>query len=133
MNSRAKIVLVEDELIIAASIAQELQKSGYDVVAIASSAEQALAAIARSIPELVLMDIRIKGSVDGIQAAQQIPQNLGIPVIFMSAHSDKKTLDRAKAAGASGYLVKPIPRGALVAAIEAALSNRGAKSAAPKQ
>jgi DNA-binding NarL/FixJ family response regulator len=124
MNSRVKIILVEDELIIAASIAQELQKSGFEVIGIATSAEQALAAISQSLPELVLMDIRIRGPVDGIEAAQQIPKSLGIPVIFMSAHADTKTLDRAKAAGAAGYLVKPIARGALVTAIQTALDNR---------
>ena len=110
MNSGAKIVLVEDELIIAASIAKELRRAGYDVVGIALSAEQALAAIEERRPQLVLMDIRIRGPIDGIQAAQQIATNFTIPVIFMSAQGDKETLDRAKAVGASAYLVKPVAR-----------------------
>jgi len=124
MNSGAKIILVEDELIIAASIAKELRRAGYDVVGIACSAEQALAVIEEKIPQLVLMDVRIKGPVDGIQTAQQIATNFSIPVIFMSAQGDRDTLDRAKAVGAFAYLTKPVARDALMSAIEAALDNR---------
>ena len=123
MGLGAKIMVVEDEVIIAASISQELQKSGYQVVAVAASAEQALAAIEKNRPELVLMDIRIRGPIDGIQTAQQIPKSMRIPVIFMSAHGDSNTLDRAKAAGAAGYLVKPIAHPLLVSTIEAALAH----------
>jgi len=133
MNSEAKIVLVEDELIIAASIAKELQRAGYDVVGIAPSAEQALAVIEERRPQLVLMDIRIRGPIDGIQTAQQIVTNFRIPVIFMSAQGDKETLDRAKAVGASAYLVKPVARDVLVSAIEAALGKRRMNHSLPKE
>jgi DNA-binding response OmpR family regulator len=116
-------MLVEDELIIAASLSQELQRSGYEVVGIATSAEKALAAIDKNRPQLVLMDIRISGPIDGIQTAQQIPKSFNIPVIFMSAHGDAKTRDRAQAAGAVAYLVKPIARASLLSAIESALDR----------
>jgi len=105
MNLGAKIILVEDELIIAASIAKKLRRAGYDVVGIACSAEQALAVIEEKILQLVLMDVRIKGPVDGIQTAQQTATNFSIPVIFMSGLGARGTLDRAKAVGAFAYLI----------------------------
>jgi DNA-binding response OmpR family regulator len=128
---RPKIVLVEDEFIIAAALKMELTKSGYHVVGVASTADQALAAIKENTPALVLMDIRIKGPIDGIQTAQQIHGVFNIPVIFMSAHGDAKTLDRARDAGASGYLVKPIAPGVLLAAVEAVLRRHPATPTKP--
>jgi len=125
MSPSAKVMLVEDELIVASSIAQNLQKSGYEVVGIASSSQQALAAIEQSLPDLVLMDIRIRGPVDGVQTAEQIRDRFRIPVIFMTAHADSKTLERAKIAEPFGYIVKPVALASLVTAIEIALYKNG--------
>jgi DNA-binding NarL/FixJ family response regulator len=123
MLSRTKIVLVEDEWIIAAAIKSELQMSGYEVIGPATSAEQALRTIERSRPDLVLMDIRINGPVDGIETANQIPKSFQIPVIFMTAHGDKSSRDRARAAGAAAYLIKPVARTTLLSAIETAVDK----------
>jgi PAS domain S-box-containing protein len=121
MPSIAKILIVEDELVIAGSMGKTLEKAGYVVSGIASSAREALDAAANGLPDLVLMDIRIKGPQDGIEAARLIQDRFEIPVIFLTAYADDETLDRAKLAGPFGYLVKPVSQESLVTAIEVAL------------
>jgi CheY-like chemotaxis protein len=120
-TSSKKILLVEDELIVASSIAENLEKAGYEVGGIASTGQQALTAVERNRVDLVLMDIRIKGSVDGIQTAHQIHDGFRLPIIFLTAHADHKTIERAKVAEPFGYLVKPVSHSSLVSAIEIAL------------
>ena len=117
----ARILIVEDEGIIADIIASRLVKSGYAVAGIAESCEGALAKIAELNPELVLMDIRIKGATDGIETAAQIRERFDIPFIFLSAHTDRQTMDRARTTGASGFLTKPVHHTNLAASIEMAI------------
>jgi diguanylate cyclase (GGDEF)-like protein/PAS domain S-box-containing protein len=115
-----KIMVVEDEGIIAMDIRNQLEGFGYHVVATAFSGEQAIALASEHRPQLVMMDIVLKGSMDGISAAQKISE-LHIPVIFLTAYSDPATLKRAKTTGAYGYLIKPFRPDELHAAIEVAI------------
>jgi len=119
-----RIVAVEDESIIALNLKQQLRGLGYEVCAIAASGAEALKAIAEFSPDLVLMDIRINGELDGIETAQRIPAGLGIPVIYLSAYSEDATLDRARATRPYGYLIKPYSERELHATIQMALERR---------
>jgi two-component system cell cycle sensor histidine kinase/response regulator CckA len=125
----ARILIVEDEGIIANIIASRLVKSGYEVAGIAESSEEALAKITELNPELVLMDIRIKGATDGIETAAQIRRRFDIPFIFLSAHTDRQTMDRARTTGASGFLTKPVHHTNLTATIEMAIHKHRANRA----
>ncbi len=116
-----KILIVEDEGIVAMDICRQLEDFGYEVVATAFSGGQAITLAQQHQPDLVLMDIVLKGDMDGISAAHAISESLRIPVIFLTAYSDPDTLRRAQATGAYGYLIKPFRPDELHASIEVAL------------
>ncbi|HEY9623156.1 MAG TPA: ATP-binding protein [Crinalium sp.] len=118
-----QILIVEDEGLIADNLQEVLEFLNYSVPAIASSGEQALRHVAELRPDLVLMDIRIKGDMDGIQAAELIWQQFQIPVIYVTGHSDKSTVQRARLTAPFGYLLKPIKERELYVAIESALQR----------
>src|ERR1700736_3113676 len=114
-----KVLVVEDEGLIAHDIATRLQALGHEVVATVATAEEAVEQAAGA--DLVLMDIRIDGQRDGIAAAQEVRARHHIPVVFLTAHADRATLDRAKAADPFGYLVKPLGPASLHTSIEMAI------------
>jgi EAL domain-containing protein (putative c-di-GMP-specific phosphodiesterase class I)/DNA-binding response OmpR family regulator len=116
-----KVMVVEDEVVIAMDTCNQLEDFGYKVVANAFSGEQAISEATQHSPEIVIMDIVLSGSIDGIMAAQTIIESLQIPVIFLTAYSDPITLGRAKISGASSYLIKPYRFAELHACIEIAL------------
>lgn len=116
-----KIAIVEDEGLIALDLQRRLEQAGYAVLSVHDNAEEALAAIEDSRPDLVLMDIRIRGPYDGIEAAGEIRRRFQIPVLFVTAHSDRDTLDRAKLSEPFGYIVKPFAGVDFRAQIEVAL------------
>ncbi|MEQ2006685.1 MAG: response regulator [Limisphaerales bacterium] len=120
-TSPARILIVEDEGIIAQDIEATLEKLGYEVSGIAAVGEEAIEMAAELRPNLVLMDIVLWGGMDGVEAAKQIRERLHIPVIFLTAHSDTATLQRAKVTGPHGYLVKPLVERELRISIEMAL------------
>lgn len=113
-----KVLVVEDEGLIAHDIARRLESLGHQVLATVSTAEEAVEQATGA--DLVLMDIHIDGGRDGIEAAIEIRERHHVPVVFVTAHADRATLDRAKLAGPFGYVVKPLGAGALHAAIEMA-------------
>ncbi len=117
----ANIFLVEDEGIIAHSIQSDLRKAGYRVAGVADSGPDALRQIAHSRPDLILMDIRIRGDMDGIELARRVQEQFDIPVVYLTAHSDLETLHRAKLTGPFGYLAKPVQQSSLSSSIEIAL------------
>jgi PAS domain S-box-containing protein len=119
----AKIILVEDERVVALHLKQQLTHLGYDVVAVAASGAQALERIVDLRPDLVLMDIHIEGELDGIDVSARIPDALGIPIIYLTAYSEQATLDRARATKPYGYLVKPFSEKELHATIQMALER----------
>ncbi|NMF57283.1 GGDEF domain-containing response regulator [Pseudanabaena yagii] len=116
-----KILIVEDELLIARDLSQKLKGIGYQIVAIVSSGQAALDVIDKNPPDLVLMDIVIKGDRDGIDTTQVINEKFGIPVIYITAYADDATLDRAEKSGAYGYILKPFNDRELHASIKLAL------------
>lgn len=119
-KARARIVVVEDEAVVAMDLEWQLEQMGYQVCARADNAADALACARADRPDLVLMDIVIKGNGDGITAAEAIGA-LGIPVLYLSAYSDDATVQRAARTGPYGYLTKPFQTRELRAAIEVAL------------
>ena len=119
--ANARIVVVEDEGIVALDIQSKLEAMGYEVPAVAASASEALAKVEDLNPDLVLMDIQLEGDVDGVQAAEQITRQLRIPVVYLTAYSDETTVERAKSTHPLGYLLKPFEERELYATVEMAL------------
>ena len=122
---RAHILIVEHDPSVAKKIESALRGFGYDVSGIASSADTALSAVIASPPDLVLMDIKLHGRVDGIETADEVMHRYDIPVIFLSAFSDELTIQRAKETGPYGYLLQPFDPKELHATIEVALYKHG--------
>jgi CheY-like chemotaxis protein len=120
----ARVMVVEDERIVALHLRQQLVKLGYDVAEFAASGEQALRQVAAARPDLILMDIHIDGSLDGIETAARLPADDRIPVIYLTAYSEEATLERARATRPYGYLVKPFAERELHATIQMALERR---------
>ncbi|MBE9207514.1 response regulator [Nostoc sp. LEGE 06077] len=119
----ANILVVEDESIVAKDLQNRLRKFGYTVPAIASSGQEAINKAVEISPDLVLMDIRLKGQMDGIQAAEQIHKYLDVPIIYLTAYADESTLERAKITEPFGYLLKPFKERELKTNIEIALTK----------
>lgn len=119
----AKILVVEDEALVALHLEQRLQMLGHSVVGTAFSGTDALEQTAAHLPDLVLMDINLGRGISGIEAAQQINRYFNIPVVFVTAHSDDAILQKANAAGPYGYVLKPFEDSALRVTIEIALSK----------
>jgi len=124
-DSMKRILVVEDEIIIAENIRGKLIGMGFQVPAVIATGESAIEKSEKYRPELIVMDIKLKGSIDGIEAARQIRESFGIPVVFLTAHSDAMTLERAKLAEPYGYLLKPVEERELRSAIEMALYKSG--------
>lgn len=117
----ARILIVEDEIMLSEAVARRLAKAGYRVVGQVLSGEEAVEKALQTKPDLVLMDIVLKGEVDGIEAAELIRSALGTPVVYMTAHSDTGTLERAKRTEPYSYLIKPVSEKDLRSTIETAL------------
>lgn len=118
---KAKLLIVEDEAFIALEIRTRLQKMGYEVCGVVSHAEDAILRVEAMRPDLVLMDIRLKGAMSGIEAAAVIRQKTRIPVVYLTSHADEETLERAKLTDPYGYLLKPFHEKDLHIGIEMAL------------
>ena len=121
----ARILIVEDEQIVAVDIETQLERLGYRVVGTAASGEEACAKAAELEPVLVLMDVLIEGPTDGIEVARRIRESRPVPVVFLTAFTDVETLQRAKRVEPYGYIVKPFDQRDLEAAIQIAL-HKGA-------
>jgi two-component system, response regulator PdtaR len=117
-KSSSRIVVVEDEGIIAEDIRMALIDMGYEVMGIFASGEKAISFLHDNTPDLVLMDIFLKGERDGIETAAIIKENKDLPIVFLSANSDSLVLDRAKRVEPSGYLLKPFNDRELATTIE---------------
>src|ERR1035438_9733872 len=120
---KGKILIVEDEPIVALDLHQEILQMGCEVVGVAESADEALLAVSACRPDLALMDIRIVGSLDGIQTARLLSSLYGVPSIFLTSYSDESTIARAARAMPYGYLTKPFRSGELKATLQVALQK----------
>jgi CheY-like chemotaxis protein len=124
---RARLLIVEDEAIVARDLQGRLKRLGYQVCAIVASGAGAIEAASQHRPDLVLMDIVLKGEMDGIEAAEVISRDYEIPVVFLTAYADQQTLQRAKLTVPLGYIVKPFTERELGIMLEINL-YRGAAS-----
>jgi signal transduction histidine kinase len=122
-NTKEKILVVEDERIIACDIKKCLENSGYSVPAITAYGEQAIEKVAELNPDLVLMDVMLKGKMNGIEAAEKIISFFNIPVVYLTAYSDEHTRHKAKITQPFGYVLKPFEASQLITTIEIAISN----------
>ncbi len=119
------VLIVEDEQIVATELREILTSLGYRIVAVTSTGPEALAKTEETQPDLILMDIRIKGTMDGIETASKITNRWDIPIIYLTAHADQETLRRAKVTGPMGYVLKPFSERELLIAIEIAIYKHG--------
>ncbi|MGZ0020346.1 two-component system response regulator [Nitrosomonas sp. wSCUT-2] len=107
MSGNIKILIVEDEKIVALDLKRRLTKLGYQVTGMAASGEKALALVDQELPNIVLMDIHIQGNMDGIETADRLQKTHSIPIIYLTAYSEEKTVTRAKTTKPYGYILKP--------------------------
>ena len=129
-----KILIVEDEAIIAEDLRISLEDLGYEVTGVCDTYEDAMAAIEKDQPDLIMLDIIINGPRDGISLAADIGIKYDIPFIFLTSHADQATVKRAKSVKPAGYLLKPYEQDDLYTAIEIGLSNYAAgREAKPDQ
>jgi DNA-binding LytR/AlgR family response regulator len=119
--TKNNILVVEDEAIVSKDIQQSLKKLGYNIVGAAATGEKAIELANEHKPDLVLMDIMLKGDMSGIEAAEKIKEKLKIPVIYLTAYADENTLSKAKVTEPYGYIIKPFKEIDLHTSIEMAL------------
>jgi AmiR/NasT family two-component response regulator len=124
-----RVMLVEDEVIVAWDIAETLKRLGYAIVGMADNADHAIRLAETVAPDLILMDIRLKGAQDGIEAARVIRERTGIGVIYLTAHADLATMERAASTEPLGYVFKPFSHDML----RAALLRATGRAAAPPE
>jgi len=119
--AKFEILVVEDESIVAKDIQNSLKKLGYTVPTIVASGEKAIEEVEQSRPDLILMDIMLKGKINGIETANTIRTKYDIPVIFLTAYADEDTLSKAKISEPYGYIIKPFKEKELQTTIEMAI------------
>ncbi|MDN5204314.1 response regulator [Fulvivirgaceae bacterium BMA10] len=124
-ESATKILIIEDEMIIGANISLQLTKLGYEIIGIISRGEEALLFIKENEPDIILMDIRLKGKLDGIETAQQIQKEYDTPIIYITANADEAHFNRAKSTKPQAFISKPFKKLDLQRAIELTLSRIG--------
>ena len=115
---KPRILVVEDEAIIAMDIELLLKRLGYEVIGSVNSGEAAICAAEDLKPDLILMDIILKGEIDGIESAREIMRNNDIPVIYLTANADTATVKRARDTASYGYITKPVNQYSITANIK---------------
>lgn len=123
MSSPIKILVVEDEMIIAANISLQLTQLGYDVTGIIPRGEEALLHIKENMPDVILMDINLKGNLDGIETVKEMQKTQNIPVIYLTANADDAHFNKAKETKPSAFISKPFKKLDLQHAIELTISR----------
>lgn len=122
LEKSLNILIVEDENIIAMDIRFMLENLGYNISGVVSSGEESIKKAYNMLPDLILMDIKLKGKIDGVSAANQIYESLRIPVVYLTAYSDNTTMDRAKETMHFGFISKPFEAKELQNIIEETLA-----------
>lgn len=122
-----RIMIVEDEFLIAQELQKRLESLGYEVTAAVDNGEDALRSAGDDPPQVALMDIRLRGKMNGIETAAALQQDMGIPSIYITAYAEDPMLEQAAATEHSGYLIKPYRDKELQAAIKAALYRKNAR------
>lgn len=119
----SNVLIVEDEALVALELRENVERLGHDVIGITDSAEQAVSLAIKKKPNLIIMDVRLSGRMDGIEAAELIRNSADIPILFLTAYSGDETLSRATDAEPYGYLLKPVQERQLAGAIEIAMQR----------
>lgn len=127
-----RILIVEDEMIIGANISLQLTELGYEVSGIIPRAEEAMVHIRQHKPDIILLDIQLKGALDGVQMAEKMQQEFDIPLIYLTANSDDATFARAKATRPEAFISKPFKKLDLKHAIELVISRSGTREVSEK-
>ena len=133
VSSEPRALIVEDEILIAEELRDRLSHLGFSVIAAVDTAEEGIAIATRERPDLVLMDIRLKGEKDGVQAAKEIRQKVDVPIVYVTAYSDRLTVDRAQETEHDGYILKPFHRRDLQSTIEVAMLRHAIRAKEKKQ
>ena len=107
-ESLVSILIVEDELIVAEDLRRRLQGMGYEVRGVVTSGDEAIRRVGESHPDLVVMDISLRGDMDGVEAAHRIREQYGTPVVYITGHGDPDTLQRAKSTPGFAFVLKPV-------------------------
>ena len=133
VTSKPRVLIVEDEILIAEELKVRLSLLGFSVIAAVESGEEGIAIATRERPDLVLMDIRLKGKKDGVQAAEEIHGQVDVPVVYLTAYSDRLTVDRVKGTEYDGFILKPFRAGELKSTIEVAMRRHALRLKDKKQ
>jgi DNA-binding LytR/AlgR family response regulator len=120
---KIKTIIVEDEFAIAEDIGSRLVQNGFDVLSIFDKAENAYPFISKNSPDILLVDIRLRGEMDGIALVRKVQQKIQIPVVYITANSDTATYERARKTNPQAFLIKPFTAANLLAAVDLALFN----------
>lgn len=131
--SKTSVLIVEDEGIVAKDIQHSLKKLGYLVAGICATGEESIRLTEETKPNLILMDIMLKGEMNGIEAADQIRLRFNIPIIYLTAYADESTLEKAKATEPNGYIIKPFKEIDLHTSIEMAIYKHGKETEVKKE
>jgi DNA-binding response OmpR family regulator len=124
ISAEPRVLIVEDEALIAEELRERLSHLGFTVIAAVSSGEEAVQIATKECPDLVLMDIRLSGDKDGVQAAREIREQVSVAIVYLTAHSDLRTVERVKRTEHEGFILKPFLRKELQSTIEVALRRR---------
>jgi DNA-binding response OmpR family regulator len=121
ISTEPRALIVEDEALIAEELRERLSRLGITVIAAVSSGEEGVEIATRERPDLVRMDIRLSGAKDGVQAAKEIREQVDVPIVYLTAHSDRRTVERAHETEHDGFILKPFLKGELQSTIDVAL------------
>jgi len=133
ISAEPRALIVEDEALVAEELRERLSRLGFSVIAAVDSGEEGVAIATRERPDLGLMDIRLKGEKDGLQAAKEIREQIDVPIVYLTAHSDRLTVDRAKKTDHDGFILKPFLRRELQTTIEVAMQRHAIRVKHGKQ
>jgi DNA-binding response OmpR family regulator len=128
ISPELRVLIVEDETLIAEELREQLSRFGFSVIAAVDTADEGIAIATRERPDLVLMDIRLKGEKDGVQAATEIRRQVDIPIVYVTAYSDRLTVDRARQTEHDAYVLKPFHRRELQSTIEVAMQRHAIRA-----
>lgn len=118
-----RALIVEDEALIAEELKGRLARLGFEVIGMVDSADEGVAIATSERPDLVLMDIRLRGEKDGVQACKEIREHVDVPIVYLTAYSDRRSVERAKGTEHDGFLLKPFHRSELQSTIAVALQR----------
>ena len=122
-SSGQRALIIEDEALIAEELKERLSRLGFSIISTVDSADEGIAIATRELPDLVLMDIRLKGKKDGIEAAREIRRQVDLPIVYVTAYSDQLTVERVKHTDHDGFILKPFHRHDLQSTIEIAIER----------